>query len=355
MVAVPTPADAAPPALIRATGVGSMPGVLPDEATRVVVGEFDVPHLVELPARGPGADLVGRTLGLVVAGTGEFAAETTPTGWRLGALRSGGEPGRQMRRAVAWLGEDADRLEEHLDGYVGPAKAQVAGPWTLAAALESARGTRVLADPGACRDLAAALAEAVAAHVAEVRRRVPGASWILQLDEPGLPTVLAGRIRTASGRGALRVPGPAEVRAVLAAVVDAARAAGAAQVSAHCCAAEVPFEVLAGAGVEAVSVDLTAVGQAADSGLGGWWDRGGSVHLGVAAAVDPPPGQASARTEGLAREVERTWHRIGFGAAGVAERTWLTPTCGLAGASPAWARAVGGELRAAARMLESVD
>ena len=44
------------------TGVGSMPGTDPHEAAAVVAGEVpDLPHLVELPGRGPGADLVGRT------------------------------------------------------------------------------------------------------------------------------------------------------------------------------------------------------------------------------------------------------------------------------------------------------
>ena len=41
-----------------ATGIGSMPGTDPMEAARIVVGELpDFPHLAELPARGPGADI----------------------------------------------------------------------------------------------------------------------------------------------------------------------------------------------------------------------------------------------------------------------------------------------------------
>src|SRR5206468_11351663 len=39
------------------------------------------------------------------------------------------------------------------------------------------------------------------AHVAEVSRRVPGARVIVQLDEPSLLAVLAGRIPTPSGFG----------------------------------------------------------------------------------------------------------------------------------------------------------
>ncbi len=37
-----------------ATGIGSLPGTDPAEAMRIVLGELpDLPHLVELPARGP--------------------------------------------------------------------------------------------------------------------------------------------------------------------------------------------------------------------------------------------------------------------------------------------------------------
>ncbi|CAM5629256.1 methionine synthase [Streptomyces violaceorubidus] len=36
-------------------------------------------------------------------------------------------------------------------------------------------------------------------HLAEVRRRVPGARVVLQLDEPSLTAVLRGQVRSASG------------------------------------------------------------------------------------------------------------------------------------------------------------
>ncbi|MCU0300794.1 MAG: hypothetical protein MUF35_04215 [Candidatus Nanopelagicales bacterium] len=350
-----SPSDPQPPALIHVTGIGSMPGTDADEATRVVVGELDVPHLVELPDRGPGGDMVGRTLGLIAATTGDFAAETTPTGWRLAGGRTGGEPGLQMRRARAWLGEDADRLEEHLQGFSGQTKAQVAGPWTLAAALEAVLGTRVLADRAACADLGAALAEAVAAHLTDLRRRVPGAELVLQLDEPSLPAVRSGRVRTASGRGALRTPDEPELAGVLAPVVSAAREAGAREVVVHCCAPDVPVGLLRRAGVGAVSLDLAAVGQRADEALGGWWEAGGLVLLGVAPPLDPEPTAARAMPESLTRAVDGLWRRIGYAAADVAERTWLTPGCGLAGASPGWARSVGGLLRSAARMLADAE
>jgi hypothetical protein len=48
-----------------ATGIGSLPGEDPREAARLVLGELPVPHLPELPARGPHADLAGRGAALL--------------------------------------------------------------------------------------------------------------------------------------------------------------------------------------------------------------------------------------------------------------------------------------------------
>ena len=50
-----------------ATGVGSLPGTDVTEAAATVVGELPLlPHLPELPARGVGADMIGRTAALLV-------------------------------------------------------------------------------------------------------------------------------------------------------------------------------------------------------------------------------------------------------------------------------------------------
>jgi hypothetical protein len=49
-------------------------------AARIVAGELpDFPYLPELPARGPGADLAGRTAALLI----DMPVETTPGGWRI--------------------------------------------------------------------------------------------------------------------------------------------------------------------------------------------------------------------------------------------------------------------------------
>ncbi len=82
----PSSAAAYPWPAQSATGVGSMPGTDPLETMRLIVGELPgLPFLAELPGRGPGADLTGRTAAMLV----ELAAETTPRGWRLAGLPGG--------------------------------------------------------------------------------------------------------------------------------------------------------------------------------------------------------------------------------------------------------------------------
>src|SRR6185312_14116309 len=128
----------------------------------------------------------------------DLAVDLTPAGWRLVPRR-----GMDMRRAVEFLERDLDALYEVAGGYTGPLKVQAAGPWTLAAGLERTRGDRAVVDPGARRDLAQSLAEGLGAHVAAVAARVPGASLVVQLDEPSVPAVLQGALPTATGFGHL--------------------------------------------------------------------------------------------------------------------------------------------------------
>ena len=227
-----------------ATGIGSLPGTDIDEALRIVTGELpDLPHLPELPARGPGAAMIGRAGALLV----DLPVEIAPSGWRLA-----GRPGRDLRRARDLLERDLDALEAVAAGHAGPLKLQVAGPWTLAAGVELASGHAVVSDPGACRDLAASLAEGVTAHLAEVRRRLPQARVVLQLDEPSLPAVLAGAVPTPSGYGTVRAVEPVVATAALNQVLRIADE-GARVV--HCCAPDAPIALLADAGADAVALD----------------------------------------------------------------------------------------------------
>jgi methionine synthase II (cobalamin-independent) len=243
------------------------------------------------------------------------------------------------------LGRDLDALEIALLAYRGPLKVQLCGPWTLAATLDRGRGDRVLADHGARRDVAQSLAETVASFRAGVQRRVPGADVVVQLDEPALPAVLAAAVPTASGFGRLRAVDEPEALATLQAVLAAAGPAAVV----HCCAADVPFPLLARAGAEAISFDLGLAREEQLPALGEVVDRGVALWPGVVAATDP--GRTPA-PEAVAGRVTRFWSGIGFGPDVAAARSVLTPACGLAGASPGWARTALGVLVGAARLLD---
>ncbi len=332
-----------------ATTIGSMPGTVVRDAVAAVVAvmcEGDgVPHLPELPARGPGADLVGRTAGQLAAVTPDLAVETTPGGWRFADA-----PGRETRRAASWLGEDLDAWEEALLGFDGPIAASLCGPWTLAAAIELHRGERAVRDPGACRDLAGALAHAAAAHVAELARRVPGAPVMLWIDEPALPSVLLGRIPTQTGRGSYAAVEEPVVETALRRVVDAVHAAGAAAVV-HCCGARPPYALFARAGFDAVSADLLLHDPLDDDAIGELFDAGVRLVAGAVAADEEPVSQVRASVA-LVRDLG---HRLGHGPEALASHVLVSPTCGLAGASPENAPVMLAHVRAVGRGLREEE
>ncbi|MGW2148858.1 methionine synthase [Nonomuraea bangladeshensis] len=316
----------------EATGVGSHPGDDHLEAIRVVFGEVPgLPYLPELPARGVGADLIGRTASLLV----DMPVEVQPSGWRIAD-----RPGRDHQRAVDHLRRDLDGLEEIGHDYEGPLKVQVCGPWTLAGAIELRHGDKMLADAGAVRDLTASLAQGVADHCAEVRRRLPGVTEIvLQLDEPGLPGALAGTVPTASGFGRLAAVEEWRVEESLGLFGEPV---------VHCCAPAVPFALLRRAKARGVSVDASLLRRRDEEELGELVEAGMTLFLGVV----PGAGSRLPDLGAIARPAVELWRRLGFAPDELAGRVVLTPACGLAGASPAYARAVLAACRKAARVLK---
>ncbi|AVV40361.1 methionine synthase [Streptomyces sp. ID05-04B] len=319
-----------------ATGVGSLPGGDAREAAKTVTGSFeDFPFLAELPARGPGADMIGRTAGLLV----ELYARVEPSGWRIGD-----RPGRDTKRARSWLREDLDALEEHTQGYEGQLKVQAVGPWTLAAALELRNGEAALSDPGACRDLAGSLAEGLRLHLAEVRRRVPGAHVVLQLDEPSLTAVLRGHVRSASGYRTHRAVDRQVVEGTLRDVVGVH---GDGPVVVHSCAPDVPFALLRRSGAAAVSFDFSLLTERDDDVIGEAVEAGTRLFAGVVPGVDAPLSDPAGSVMG----VRTLWRRLGLRPGLLAEAITLTPSCGLAGASPGYARRALAHCVRAARSL----
>ena len=315
-----------------ATGIGSLPGTDPAEALRIVLGELpDLPFLPELPARGAGADMIGRAATLLT----ELPVEVYAGRWRLTA-----RPGRDLRRARELLERDLDTLHEQASEYEGSFKIQVAGPWTLAAALELPLGGRALRDHGAAREIGEALADGVRRHVADVAARLPRASVLLQVDEPSLPAVLAGRIRTDSGLYTYRSVEASTARAALAEIVEAVGV----PVIAHCCASDVPLTLLRETGAAALAIDLALVTDL--DPLGEAIDAGTAV---VAGAVDP--GQPAPPSAEVANKIRDVWSRLGFPPALATERVAVSPACGLAGASASAARSLLAACRDAGRRL----
>jgi hypothetical protein len=298
--------------------------------------------------------------------------EVTPRGWRLAE-----RPGRDLARARSVLSADLDVFEEVLQGYQGTVKIQLCGPWTLAATLELTHTMNVaLSDPGAVADITASLAEAATAHVADVARRVPGARLVVQFDEPALPSVVAGAVPTASGLSRLAVVEDDTVQERLGQVLGAAHG----YTVVHCCATTVPFGIIRAAGADAVSFDLSQlrrgeedqVAESAEAGMGilagavqtapvpaGGGLDSSRTNSGFKAPSQPDssrgggsnPGDGSHEARQTAERVIRLWQRLGLPLATCPDQAVVTPACGLAGVSPAQARAALIRCREAGGML----
>lgn len=310
-----------------ATGIGSWPGSSPREAAEIVVGELHaLAHLVELPGRGIGADLIGRAGALLV----DIGIDTTTRGYRISAGRSAA-----MRRAVSLLDEDVDTLEEAwekagLRGGTRTVKVQAPGPITLAAQLELPGGHRAITDAGAVRDLAGSLAEGVAAHRAQVARRLDTAV-VVQFDEPSLPAALEGRL---TGVTSMTPVHPVD-ESVAIGLLDECIATVGAEVVLHSCAPGLPWKVLQRSTIHAVSVDVSTLTAIDLDGVGEFVDAGRAAMLGMVPTAAPP---ARPSAEEIAKAAVAITDRLGFPRSVLRERIGITPACGLAGATPQWAR-----------------
>lgn len=307
-----------------ATGVGSLPGTSATESAAIVAGELPaLPHVVELPDRGVGADMVGRAVGMLV----DIFGEVVPSGWRISR-----RPGRDTGRAKDFLAWDADAVQQQYAGAEW-VKVQVCGPWTLAAMLEVPSGHRALTDSGAVDDLVVSLAEGLSAHIAEIASRVPGAGIVVQIDEPALPTVLSGNLPTASGFG--MVPAVSAVRAIEV-LARLTASLGDHPSIAHSCHPGVPLRLLRAAGFDALSVDLTILGgtAAALDPIAEAIETGAVLLAGMVPALAPKNPRVPLRT--WATPLLQTWDRLGFPRGTLADIVIPTPTCGLAGADADW-------------------
>ena len=291
-----------------------------------MVGELHrLPHLVELPTRGVGADMIGRAGALLV----DIAIDTVPRGYRIAA-----RPGAVTRRAKSLLDEDVDAIEEAWEKAGGPGsgrpvKVQAPGPITLAAQLELSNGHRALTDAGAVRDLASSLAEGVGRHRAELARRL-ATTVVVQYDEPVLSAALGGRL---AGVSTLNTVHPVDEPTAITLLDECVARAGT-EVLLHTCA-DVPWNVLQRSTINAVAVDAGTLGDADYDGLGEFLDSGRAVVFGLVPTSMPP---ARPSAEEIAAAAVAITDRIGFSRNSVRGRVGISPACGLAGATAAWAR-----------------
>lgn len=302
---------------VVSTGIGSWPGTDLADAVKISFAECpDLPYLPELPVRGPHAAMIGRGTAMLTG----LGIDLMSAGWRLADVSS-----RDHRRAVATLRSDLDQLEEVAQGYEGPVKIAVAGPWTLAASLEHPRGDKVLSDSGARRDVAQSLQQGITDLVAELTRRLPDITVIIQLDEPLLPAVLGGGIATASGLGRHRPIDIPEVSTVYSRIVEHL---GDAPVIIHCCAPGMPVEMLAKAGVSGLALDLGLLGTTDWDALGTAMEQG--LWLCAGALPTDEPAALGPSSDRVAAEVLAPLRRLGLPPE-ISTHTVITPACGLAG------------------------
>jgi hypothetical protein len=280
----------------QATAIGALSD-LPDGLT-------GMPPLVHPSDPGPWSGPLARGVDLLT----DMPAEVGPHGWKLAD-----RPGRDLERVRAGARQAMDVLAVAAYGYEGPLVLAVPGPWTLASTLYLARGDRVLSDPGAVRDLVAALGEGLGSLMASVAGAVPGARPVVVLHEPRLGAVLDGAVLDFSGHGRIWSVTGERAGAGLSSVVATARTAGAQGVVIH-----VGGQAHAGAmGVAgAVGPDGLGVG-AAQLGSAHWERLAGLVEQGVGLWLGLPSQDETADSVAAARRIWGPWTAVGLPPAGL--------------------------------------
>ncbi|MER1996882.1 MAG: hypothetical protein ABTA24_10365 [Arthrobacter sp.] len=298
--------------VVQATAQGAWPGTEPLEAAKTIRGELGDPHLpflVELPARGVGADAVGRTASLLV----DLPVDLQPHGWRLVD-----RPGIDYRRAVSLLSRDINTFADVVGEEETPGsglKISLQGPLSLAAGLYLHNGERALSDAGARRELAESLAAGAAEYVSRVGAVARGAALTVQVDEPLLDRVLDGRIPTASGYRTLRSVPPQEASLTWSLLRESLLSAGASAVvfnlpSARHRTSGSGLDLALGAGADGVALPLKGLDNGDWEGIAEAVEAGRHIWLG--ALPLPSPGEPPRQVTALVQDITAPWMRVGL-------------------------------------------
>ncbi len=96
-----------------------------------------------------------------------------------------------------------------------------------------------------------------------------------------------------------------------------------------------PWKALQRSSIHAISVDASTLTATDLDGVGDFVDSGRTVILGV---VPPTAPTARPSAEEIAKAVVGVTDRLGFARSVLRERIGISPGCGLAAATPQWAR-----------------
>ena len=113
----------------------------------------------------------------------------------------------------------------------------------------------------------------------------------------------------------------------------------------HSCAADLPWNLLQRSAIGAISIDAGTLRAADLDGVAAFVESGRTVMLGVVPGTAP---EQRPSAEEVAKAVVAVTDRLGFGRSALRDRIGVTPACGLAGATPQWARTAIGLARTAA-------
>jgi hypothetical protein len=109
----------------------------------------------------------------------------------------------------------------------------------------------------------------------------------------------------------------------------------------------VPFALLRRAGAAAISFDFSLLTERDDDAIGEAVEAGTRLFTGVVPGTDGPLSDPAGSVMG----VRTLWRRLGLNPGLLTEAVTVTPSCGLAGASPDYARGALAHCARAARSL----
>ncbi|QGU07124.1 hypothetical protein COCCU_05900 [Corynebacterium occultum] len=343
---------------MSAYGLGELPGTSVAEAADMILGETgDLVHLPQLPGRGLGSDAVGRTATLLEG----IHVDRGPRSWIMSA-----RPQIETRRSRDLVERDLEVCAEVWNMKANTIKVQVAGPWMLAAQIEMSNGHKVITDRGAMRDLTDSLIAGIRAHLAHVAHSLdvlasPQALYselvdpvvVLQIDEPLLPKINAGKILGTTEFENIPAVAENDIAERLNQVIESVRGGGVSSVLLNQTGYSPLWEVARESGADTVQLSLDLVrGNEHLDGFGRAISEGVRLGLGITNPGDQVD-ELGEKPRALAVRVARFFDEIGLDRALLGSAVDIHPRGGITTGTLNDAAAAYRMARVVAGMLES--